>query len=461
MTALAKYLHQYAEPEIQQLASFPVDKHFHHGLVIPVYHESAKMIDRFSLFAETVADILVVIVLNRPDTDSNTDWAREFLSHPAFNPTALIWQSQDKSSTLYALNNNSSILLVDRCVHRPAIPVDHGVGLARKIGADILCQLINQGRITSPWIANTDADAYLPLDYFSAQLSDNITVDNTTAALVYAFEHVYTDNDPNQLATLLYEFSLYYYVRGLSWAASPYAFHTIGSTIAIHYQHYAKVRGFPKRSAAEDFYLLNKIAKTGNVVSLTQPIIQLKARASIRVPFGTGPAVRKLTEDKDPLSMPLYHPDSFFYLKFFLQLLDQLADNEIAIDTAIKSLQKVWGASIDTDLLLQLTDGLKLQPALLHSYKQGNNKSTRLRHLQHWFDGFKTLKFIHQLRDQRLGTISFRHWLENADNPTFQINRVDHINPSPLASPTMRALSLRIKTLDQNGVCSLLPIQPN
>ena len=47
----------------------------------------------------------------------------------------------------------------------------------------------------------------------------------------------------------------------MKYARSPYAFHTIGSTMAVSANHYAKVRGFPKREAGEDFYLLNKLAK--------------------------------------------------------------------------------------------------------------------------------------------------------------------------------------------------------
>ncbi len=70
------------------------------------------------------------------------------------------------------------------------------------------------------------------------------------------------------LATQLYELSLRYYVAGMKFARSPYAFHTIGSSMAVSPVHYARVRGFPKREAGEDFYLLNKLAKLGSVLEL-------------------------------------------------------------------------------------------------------------------------------------------------------------------------------------------------
>ena len=44
-----------------------------------------------------------------------------------------------------------------------------------------------------------------------------------------------------------------YYVAGLAMAGSGYAHHSLGSTIAVHAKSYAAVRGYPKRSAGEDF----------------------------------------------------------------------------------------------------------------------------------------------------------------------------------------------------------------
>ena len=62
-----------------------------------------------------------------------------------------------------------------------------------------------------------------------------------------------------------------YYVAGLAMAGSRYAHHSLGSTIAVHAKTYAAVRGYPKRSAGEDFYLLNKICKLAPVERLAGP----------------------------------------------------------------------------------------------------------------------------------------------------------------------------------------------
>ena len=85
-----------------------------------------------------------------------------------------------------------------------------------------------------------------------------------------------------------------FYVQALAVNGSAYAYPTLGSTISVHAQSYARVRGYPKRNAGEDFYLLNKLNKLHPVQVLQQPVIEVQARLSSRVTFGTGPALQKI-----------------------------------------------------------------------------------------------------------------------------------------------------------------------
>ena len=68
---------------------------------------------------------------------------------------------------------------------------------------------------------------------------------------------------------------------GLGFAGSPYAYHSVGSTLAVRAEAYAIVRGVPKRAAGEDFYLLDKLAKVTPIRVLTgEPVaISLGVRA--------------------------------------------------------------------------------------------------------------------------------------------------------------------------------------
>src|SRR5690606_17786041 len=99
---------------------------------------------------------------------------------------------------------------------------------------------------------------------------------------------------PSWHALVLYEISLRSYEYGLAYAGSPYAFQTLGSTLALNPAAYAKVRGFPKRLAGEDFYILNKLIKIGPIYLRNDRCLQIKDRPSQRVPFGTGTSVFKI-----------------------------------------------------------------------------------------------------------------------------------------------------------------------
>jgi hypothetical protein len=159
---------------------------------------------------------------------------------------------------------------------------------------DVAVRAYWRGHLRSPWIFSTDADATLPRDYFATRAAPD------SAALCFPFRHVGVSDATVTRATLAYEFELRYRVLGLWHAGCSYAFHTIGSCIAVHAESYAGVRGFPQRAAGEDFHLLQKLAKLGPIeIPETDPIL-LESRASDRVPFGTGPSVQRLL-DGQPL----------------------------------------------------------------------------------------------------------------------------------------------------------------
>jgi hypothetical protein len=406
---------RYCEPEVDALEGF--SDSFKQGLVVPMYQESVDALERFCTFAEHQRETLLIVVANQPDNNPNLSWAKAFLQSPSLTTSTTTWQSNKQNLSLHRLKNNSALLLIDRCLRGSPIPNKQGVGLARKIGADVLCALIDRQFVNSPWIANSDADAHLPTDYFSTL--EKLGQSPTNSAVIFPYQHVFIDNTA-RLPTLLYEFTLFYYVAGLAFAESPYAYHTLGSTLCCHYKHYTKVRGFPKRAAAEDFYLLNKLAKTGFIHSLKNPVIELEARESNRVPFGTGPAVISLAAEYSPIQLPLYHPDSFVYLRFLLQLFPLLTAQKVDTSVEAKNLLTKKNLNINLDVLLDICQQIKLQDAITHCHQHGRTAATRLQQLQHWFDGFKTLKLIHLLRDQYLGTLSFEQWLKNASQYTFK-----------------------------------------
>ena len=377
--SLDKYLRLYAEPEIRQLDSFPCETSYQNVLVIPAYLENSDFLHRLERhLPESTGKILLVLVSNHPQGLPHSEQEKALSAHQDLLNT-LGRHTWDHGQLALFRRKLYDILWVDR-TGQHALPKDQAVGLARKTGADLALSLIQKTLILSPWIMSTDADAFLPPDYFSINPGDN------TSALAYPFVHLCHDTALGR-ATQMYELSIKHYVKGLSYAGSDYAFSTLGSCLAVHAEYYAQVRGFPKRSAGEDFYLLNKLAKLGKIEQGEHlPLIKICARASERVPFGTGPAVKKLLNSPDIHREPLfYNPDIFVELK---QVLVELRKQP-------KQLEEIC-LSKDS---LSVLSSLGIEGALDHAQRQKLTGRQYDRHIKGWFDGFKTLKFVHGLRD--------------------------------------------------------------
>ena len=197
---------------------------------------------------------------------------------------------------------------------------------------------------------------------------------------------------------------LHYYVEGLSKANSPYAHHTVGSTMSFDFDAYAKVRGYPKREAGEDFYLLNKLSKLGSVENLDLSPITLQGRPSDRVPFGTGQANRKLYElYQAGQEFQVYHPNCFKVLEAYLNCARAYYD-DLDEFYFLLSLDDQCDGIIDD--LEKFIEGVKKDffTEIISASKRAKDKEGQLKHFNTWFDGFKTLKFVHWIRDEFCGT---------------------------------------------------------
>ena len=417
--SINKYLSHYAEPEAHSCDYKKIIKKYNYALIIPAYNESIEFIDR--LFGnEFISDqFLLIVVINQPPNQKSDTNTCLFQKIKQYFKTHI-----DLSSSIswhHCNQHNRGILIIDRFSENP-IPIKKGVGLARKIAADIALACINHNIIKNPWIFCTDADTHLPKNYFSIihKRKTNYSAglnQHTTSALLYPFTHESND-DSLQAASHYYEGFLKHYVKGLQYAESPYAYHSIGSTIAIDASSYAKVRGFPKRSAGEDFYILNKLAKYGAIKCLNNPIINIEARLSDRTPFGTGPAIQSILEysaiEEEYL---LYDKKVFHYLKLWLKAFPHIWNNiseheklssEQLDKLLIKSLNKIDPDQNIANIIYQCITQLGIQAAIAHSMKHSKDYPSFELHLHTWFDAFRTLKFIHYLRDHHFPSISYK-----------------------------------------------------
>ncbi len=377
------YLEHYAEPiasdsNLKEL----LPRHYQFVLVIPIYDEPLDCLEQ--VLPNDLQDALIIVVVNAAEAAEPVQSAylsalhrtRDFLQQ---------FQPHDAPLTVVPRPHQSALLIVDCCSEGRQLPRKQGVGLARKIGGDLAVACIDQKLVASPWIHCTDADVELPLKYFG-------DAEPGSAVAIYPFRH-----SPLHRNILQYEISLRYYVLQLAASTSPYAFQTIGSLLKINARNYVAVRGFPKRQAAEDFYMLNKLAKTGRVERLTTPIVSLSSRVSRRVPFGTGAAIGRLANEPD---LQLYHPEIFEQLHIWLGLVESLWCDRSLI--AKQGLKTWWPADV---FLLKILQSMGLGKMLQQSYRQCHDWCHFQFFLWVWFDAFRTLKFVHALRDQRYASL--------------------------------------------------------
>jgi hypothetical protein len=422
----AKYLSGHAE--LEAALAEKLSGSYGHTLIIPAYGERDSL---FPLLGSVPAGprgrVLVILVINaRADSSSAVHEANTAVRARLEKELTLLQTLSDSPPMrLYGLADGS-LLAIDRAVPGYFLPEGQGVGLARKIGNDVALALAAVDRLSSNWLHNTDADTRLPRDYF-----DQMTgVPEEAAAAIYFFEHRFEEDAELAEAARLYEISLRYYVLGLAWAGSPYAYQSMGSCVVISRDAYAAVRGFPKKNAAEDFYVLNKLAKVGSIFRLAGSPILLEGRPSDRVPFGTGRAIRDLVSKKRGLAnFRLFHPLVFAHLAGWLDMLREIARSGGDL-TKILGVLPQDNPFFRADLLEEALRKLGAFEAIREAVAKSHDEATLRRHLDTWFDAFRTLKLIHALRDGGLPSLPWREAV--AEAPFTHLSSSTQEDPEPL-----------------------------
>ena len=271
-----------------------------------------------------------------------------------------------------------------------------GVGLARKIGMDTALNIFNyKEKNKEKILICLDADCTVKENYLTA--IHNYFYENKIKAASIYFEHILTYPEDDNSAIICYETFLRYYVTCLRYAGSYYAFHTIGSAMACDHQTYIKVEGMNKKKAAEDFYFLEKVSKHTRIYNIKNTTVYPSERKSWRVPFGTGQRVTRFHAKT--------HEEYFLYDPFIFEILKEWLN--IFHSGEILSPEKylLSGKSICKGLFefLQLQNFSLNFTAILSSSKSA--EQIRMQQLR-WFDGFRTLKLIHFLRDNYFPNIN-------------------------------------------------------
>ena len=341
--------------------------------------------------AESSSIPLLLDSLSADGTLSGSGLAVIFVVNNRLDATAE--EKEDNLATLKLLESVREKLsfplgIVDAASPGMELPLkDGGVGLARKLGHDLLLPFLDFS-CADPVIVSLDADTLVQPGYGGAIMHHFRTA--AAGGAVIPFEHLQATGKPESRAIERYELFLRCYVAGLAYAGSPYAFQTVGSAMACRASAYLKCGGMNRRRAGEDFYFLQSLAKTSGVAEVKGTTVFPSSRRSARVPFGTGRAMGMLL-DNEPGAIRFYRPECYLLLKAWLELAQAACAERCG--ELFKRGEALSGA---------LGSFLKEQnfESAWNGFIEQHSAGERLESAFHgWFDAFRTMKLFHHLAE--------------------------------------------------------------
>ena len=347
-------------------------------VVIPSYGEPNinAVIDSLAQAEKPDCSVEVIVVVNAPKDAP--------LCNLEINKNTLndIENRNDKTFRLFSLDIESGAVQ------------GWGVGLARKTGMDEalrrFCAINNQFGI----IVSLDADCKVEKNYFSALHNQFYKQKNLNACSIY-FEHDIAGNEFSESEygnILQYELHLRYFLQGLKYSGYPWAFHTVGSAMAVRAKRYALQGGMNRRQGGEDFYFIQKMISGGGYFSLNTTTVYPSSRTSCRAPFGTGAAMAKLCENGSQFMT--YNPAAFKDLRALFDMADLLygySDNSYdVLPASVKSYidKSEWELKIAE---------IRENTADVAAFKK---------RFFNWFNMFKTVRFLNTVHHELYAKIA-------------------------------------------------------
>lgn len=212
-----------------------------------------------------------------------------------------------------------SVEVIDRCSPgRGWRGKTHGVGQARRTIMESISSVAGKDDI----ILSLDADTTFD-KYYTFSVAELLGSMPGAAALSNPYYHKLTGNTALDRAMLRYEIYMRYYALNLWRIGSPYSFTALGSAIALPLWSYRKIGGITAKKSGEDFYLLQKLRKSGWICNYNTHLVYPGTRYSDRVFFGTGPALIKGSRG-DWSSYPVYNHELFDRIRESYDLFPQI-----------------------------------------------------------------------------------------------------------------------------------------
>jgi len=343
-------------------------------VVIPAMNEAGLIHSLISLdeCQKPTVSVEVIVVINHP----------EGVAAQIVEANKRIWiQAKD-----WADRHSTDALRYHVLYHPDLSAKKGGVGMARKIGMDEAARRLLVAGNGEGVIACYDADCLCDPGYLNAIIDFFMLYPDVEGGSIY-FEHPLNGLEKSELdAIVYYELHLRYFINAQRWAQFPYAYQTVGSSMAVRASTYIKVGGMNMRKAGEDFYFLHKVIERGAHSELNTTAVLPSARSSDRVPFGTGKAVADQLKRRDQTT---YNPRCFEDLRMFFTSVPEFytsAETDVVMNDLPVSMREFLMTQKFNDVLKEI----KSNTASATSFEK---------RFYRWFNAFRLMKYVHYARD--------------------------------------------------------------
>ncbi len=352
-------------------------------ITIPCYNEPDLISSLQSLYDCDPIDggvEIIVLINNSINTDNNI----KIQNQKTFE-SATLWASK------FSIDKKRFYIK-----YYSDLPTKHaGVGLARKIAMDEAASRFMQIDKSDGIIQCYDADSSCQPNLLQAVIEG--FEKHNSASIGINYEHPIEGKEFSQdiyNAIISYELHLRYYVHIQRFIGLPFAYQTIGSSMAVRSRDYILQGGMNKRKAGEDFYFLQKFISIDRHAEINNTLVIPSPRISDRVPFGTGKAVNDILENNIEEFMS-YNPKAFIELKILLDDIETLYKTD-DIDTITNS----WPNSLKSYFL----EEEDIKTVIAENKSNTTNFVQFTKRFFKWFNAFRLMKFLHFCRDSKLIT---------------------------------------------------------
>jgi len=354
----AKYLRRHPAPEG---ASRPDG--FRRGVVIPVWDENDELPGLFASLAAALRSaprpVAVIPVVNHP---------------PGSDPAPSLETLRRFDAGELRLPNLFPVYAPD---------LAGGVGAARALGIDLFLAAQTAESVGDTLIWSLDADSPVEERYFAA-VEGFMAAHPRCGAATLGFSHRPAPTPEAERAIREYENWMRGHAAALRAAGSPYSFIALGSAIVCRGDACIRAGGMKRRTAGEDFYFLQELVKCGGVEEISDVLVHPSPRLSARVPFGTGPAMRRmLTAGEAPQSSS---PAAYAVLAALLATVVEPG----ALDSAETLMARIPAEARE---FLAAEGFPAVWGRILGNLPR--EESARIAAWHRWFDGLKTLRLLH------------------------------------------------------------------